>query len=588
MGLDWRTTLKTLLAQFEAKAGRSTGLHHLFVEVANNEREKIEGPSWFKPYDHPRVTGGMAQFGTWDVSVSNGLPGVNPGFREPKLHESFDESASTQVIRDGSGVIRAVAVPEKLRQGYFCGQPSEEVLSFESLANAAATTLAGSKSLHEHAFASDLVDLFRKPRGGVRYAFGEIPEAPNHFIAEGWNAGWLQFENGVLIDVPISESNPNASHWLLLLHRLGWRRVEGSGLRADRRSWNGNAEVDWEMLTQDWSQYPEEFSRQFTNFSKDSFYSVVGTKEAPLDLNLASAFALQLLLAEMSPQVLSSKEGNEAKVDYSNAQWHNLPVPVPRTISRDECQSLTQPRVGLLVATEVERQAVLRKMRPPKGKRTVVQMYVDNNSYFVGRLGLTDIVLCMTAMGSTGRDASLLVTSETIQAWDLRAVIMVGIAFGKDSAKQQIGNVLVSERVIAYEPQRVGRESNENRGSEHMARPVLLNRFRNVVGWGFKDPNGRECGIQFGPILSGEKLVDNSDFKNQLFQRYPSAIGGEMEGAGVAASAERHGREWIVVKAICDWGDGSKTKQHQSFAAAAAVDLVEHVLNQVGALDSLG
>jgi nucleoside phosphorylase len=60
-----------------------------------------------------------------------------------------------------------------------------------------------------------------------------------------------------------------------------------------------------------------------------------------------------------------------------------------------------------------------------------------------------------------------------------------------------------------------------------------------------------------------------------------------MEGAGVAASCERANCEWIVVKAICDWGDGSKTNEHQAFAAAASIDLVEHVLNQRGALDSL-
>ena len=116
---------------------------------------------------------------------------------------------------------------------------------------------------------------------------------------------------------------------------------------------------------------------------------------------------------------------------------------------------------------------------------------------------------------------------------------------------------------------------------------MLLNRFRNVLGWSFTDPNGVPSGYEVGPLLSGEKLVDNVDFKRPLFDRYPQAIGGEMEGAGVAASAERKRCEWIVVKAICDWGDGTKTSHHQAFAAASAVHLVEHVLNQVGALDAL-
>ncbi len=199
-------------------------------------------------------------------------------------------------------------------------------------------------------------------------------------------------------------------------------------------------------------------------------------------------------------------------------------------------------------------------------------------------LGSVDVVLCMTAMGSIGRDASTIVTMEVIQSWNLDAVIMSGIAFGKDATKQQIGNVLISERIISYEPQRVGAETTQDRGSQPSATPVLLNRFRNVVGWSFSSPDGRSCGFQDGPILSGEKLVDNLDLKTELFNRYPSAIGGEMEGAGFAAAAERGRCEWIVVKAICDWGDGTKVSQHQEFAAASSVDLIEHVLSQPGAL----
>jgi nucleoside phosphorylase len=226
-------------------------------------------------------------------------------------------------------------------------------------------------------------------------------------------------------------------------------------------------------------------------------------------------------------------------------------------------------------------------MRPPKNKRAVLQVYEGSNTYFLGRLGITDIVLCMTAMGSIGRDSSLIVTSEIIKFWKLPAVIMVGIAFGKDPSKQAIGNVLVSERIHSYEPQRVGPASTVYRGTDYSAKPILLNRFRNVIGWNFKAPSGHGCGKQLGAILSGEKLVDNFNFKKELFKSYPNAIGGEMEGAGVAASAEREGCEWIVVKAICDWGDGTKANEHQEFASAASVHLVEHVLNQVGALDSL-
>ncbi len=586
MALDWHDTLRTLLPQFEARAARSTGLNHLFVEVADDERDKMSGPDWFGHCSRKvELVNGTPRFDKWAYSASRGLPWISPGFREAKSDESFSDP--DRVVRDGSGVVRAVAVPMKLRQGYFCGQPCEEVSGFESLANVAAMALAGANDLHEHVFASDLSDLFRKPRGGVRYVFGEVPSAPPQFMSRGWAAGVLQFENGVVIDVPISESNPNASHWMLLLHRLGWRQMQGSGLRAQRNGWSDNVEIAFDMLTQDWSKYPEAFTQQFAGISRESYYSVLGTQDAPLDVNLASVFAIQLLLSEMSAGASSTQGGVECETDYSHEQWHNLELPPVRSVKIDECEGLFQPQIGLLVATEVERQAVLKKMRPPKNKRSVLQVHVASNTYFLGRLGITEIVLCMTEMGSSGRDASTLVTAEVIRAWKLPAVIMVGIAFGRDAVKQEIGNVLISDRIFSYEPQRVGQSSNENRGPEYSARPVLLNRFRNVVGWRFKGPNGRQCGVQTGPILSGEKLVDNAEFKKQLFERYPTAIGGEMEGSGLAAAAEREGREWIVVKAICDWGDGTKTKHHQGFAAAASVDLVEHVLNQLGALDAL-
>lgn len=396
-----------------------------------------------------------------------------------------------------------------------------------------------------------------------------------------------QFENGVLIDVPLSESIPDAGHWLLLLHRLGWRHIEGTGLRAERRAWTDNVEVALEILLADSSKYPEEFSKQFGSISKESFYSVLGTKDVPTDVNLASVFAIQLLLSGMSVNVSSSLSDSEGVTDYSGEKWATLELPVCRVVSHDESKEACQPRVGVLVATTVEREAVLKQMRPPKGRRAILQVFSGNNTCFVGRLGITDVVLCMTAMGSLGRDASTIVTTEMIDAWTLAAVVAVGIAFGKDSATQRIGNVLVSDRILPYEPERIGESTKEDRGAEILAGLVLLNRFRNAIGWSFKDPNGRECGVQTGAVLSGEKLVDNPEFKRTLLDRYPTAIGGEMEGAGVAAAAARKRCEWIVVKGICDWGDGKKTKLHQGFAAAASVNLVEHVLNQPRALDAL-
>jgi nucleoside phosphorylase len=58
-----------------------------------------------------------------------------------------------------------------------------------------------------------------------------------------------------------------------------------------------------------------------------------------------------------------------------------------------------------------------------------------------------------------------------------------------------------------------------------------------------------------------------------------------MEGAGLCAASGRLGVAWILVKSICDWGDGKKHNQHQQLAAA--VSLVHHVLSQKTVLNTI-
>jgi nucleoside phosphorylase len=84
-------------------------------------------------------------------------------------------------------------------------------------------------------------------------------------------------------------------------------------------------------------------------------------------------------------------------------------------------------------------------------------------------------------------------------------------------------------------------------------------------------------------MLSASVLVDSRAFREDLVRRHPDAFAGEMEGAGVYAAAAAGRVDWIVVKAISDWGY-DKTHDHQQEAAAAAADLLVHMV-RTGALD---
>jgi nucleoside phosphorylase len=247
--------------------------------------------------------------------------------------------------------------------------------------------------------------------------------------------------------------------------------------------------------------------------------------------------------------------------------------------------------VVIMTVTDVELNAVARLLKPYPRKTKILQVYSEQETYYLGKFGEYKTVVSKCRMGSTGEGSATLATQQALSLWNPKAIIMVGIAFGKDSTKQKIGDVLVASQIIPYELQRAGKGKITYRSSIPPSNTTLLNRFENIHGWKFTRPDSSQSEIIRGPILSGEKLIDDPVFKAKLFKQYPEAVGGEMEGAGLCAAAGREGIAWILVKSICDWGDGEKNNpdkdKHQQFAAATATSLVHYMLSQKTVLDGI-
>ncbi len=263
-------------------------------------------------------------------------------------------------------------------------------------------------------------------------------------------------------------------------------------------------------------------------------------------------------------------------------------VPEPGSATKEERpasgQALTCD-VLLVTATPVEAKAV-QDICQEQLQRSFTRHFLGPKTYFgLGSIGGARTFLVQSEMGASGPSGSLLTVQEGIQALSPSAVIMVGVAFGMKPKKQQIGDILVSRQLLGYELQRVERDANGlirniPRGDRPQASGRLLDRLRT----GAFD-NWQGAPVHFGLILSGEKLVDHPDFLEYLREIEPEAIGGEMEGAGLYAAAYHNGVDWIMVKAICDWADGKKSRnkdQNQQTAARNAVGFVFHVLQQGG------
>ncbi len=471
--MGWRESLETLQKQFEAQAARSRGLHHLMVEVADDERDRMAGPEWFV---RERKLGSAAadafrRAEPWFIVQSSGLPGIHPRYSEVRMNESLDGIRDDRIVRDGSGNPRAIFEPMRLRHSYLCGD-SNALKGFQSLAEATSRTLVGVSELEESELAGDVADLFRNPHGGIRYVFGSVIDPPRVFVARGWQAGSLVYPEGVLIDLPIAESTPSDQHWLLLLHRLAWRRIPGSPLQGERLAWHQNTTVPYEWIVEREfdAGFPEQWKERFAQIPTTSYYSILGTQEHPMDVHLASAFAIGLLLSAKAKSAGGTKLSS-IKADYSKEVWYGLPMPsliVPASKAA-ELKRQWKPKVVLLTATPTERDTVLKHLQPLPDTAGVIRLFHQNNAFFLGCLGNQAIVLCMCSMGASGRDSAQIVTAEVLRFWKPAALTMVGIAFGRDSERQKIGDVLISERIIAYEPERVGSKSTISRGQEFLA-----------------------------------------------------------------------------------------------------------------------
>jgi WD40 repeat protein/nucleoside phosphorylase len=240
--------------------------------------------------------------------------------------------------------------------------------------------------------------------------------------------------------------------------------------------------------------------------------------------------------------------------------------------------------VLLVTVTQVEGRTVLDLFAQATGS-TPRRFFIDQKAYFdLGSIAGTHVVMVQSEMGEGGPGGSLLVVNEGIRSLAPGAVIMVGIAFGLDTKKLTIGDILVSRQLLGYELQKVatdkyGQAKIFQRGDCPQASIKLLDRFRS----GSLDWQGAR--VEFGLILSGSKLLDNRRVRDELLSLAPEAIGGEMEGNGLYAAAQLHKVDWILVKAICDLADGHKANNeagNQKLAAENAVKFTLHVLRQGG------
>lgn len=245
----------------------------------------------------------------------------------------------------------------------------------------------------------------------------------------------------------------------------------------------------------------------------------------------------------------------------------------------------------------------------------------DTNQYALGQIGHHMVVAACLPAGEYGTVTAATVASGMKSSFTIRFCLLVGIGGGvPGNSDVRLGDVVVSlptgtySGVIQYD---LGKETGsvfERTGSLRGPSHVLTNAISalqsdpdlrsNPLGPGLQKiaadmPDychpGKELDmlhrhgkrierltaepvVHYGLIASGNRLIKDSAFRDQLASEHP-VLCFEMEAAGVLKSFDS-----LVIRGICDYCDKDKNDVWQNYASAAAASYAKVLLSAMASV----
>ncbi|MEV0165866.1 phosphorylase family protein [Nonomuraea fuscirosea] len=235
--------------------------------------------------------------------------------------------------------------------------------------------------------------------------------------------------------------------------------------------------------------------------------------------------------------------------------------------------------VLIMVATTEERQAVITAVTGVTQAKPVRRHLGPHTAFELGVVSRARVLVAQTQAGTVAPGGAGFGAQELIERLNPDYLLLTGICYGLREKEQQLGDVLVCtqlrvmdhKKIVEYEP---GQPVEIMRGDRVAPSVTLLDRCLHAR------LEQDEPKVHFGPLLSGNVLLNSPMIRARLKAAEPDGIGGEMEGLGVYGAAARKKVEWIVVKAICDWGMGKTDDWHEAAARNAAEFVVDVLRNQ--------
>ena len=213
-------------------------------------------------------------------------------------------------------------------------------------------------------------------------------------------------------------------------------------------------------------------------------------------------------------------------------------------------------------------------------------------TYYVGKYGTCPAAIRKIPQGFAVYDNRNAVVMMAEQCFpNLGAIISVGAACGIKK-KAQICDVLVSSKIINYDYD-ITMDSCVQRGEAISLSSPVIKLFTQPVQWPgdeikrYLEVNTQQMpNVKCGVILSGSYPIADSA-KQSLLSIADEIIGIEINGANLFVLNQPATVNTVIVKGVCDFGDGMHIDMHRPTAALLAADLVHKGLSHSQALEIL-
>ena len=261
-----------------------------------------------------------------------------------------------------------------------------------------------------------------------------------------------------------------------------------------------------------------------------------------------------------------------------------VPIPLPENTRDEVLQSITV----LLVSTNVNETLAIRSYLQSLDSHEAIYRFNQDGKpfiYYIGKYGS-----CPAAVTSVSPGFEVHISTLANQCFpNLCAIVSVGVACGIEG-KVEMCDVLVSSQVVNYD--NVPPDDQIPKEKPFSVSPWLKMLFSQPAHWpdyaiwerltknGIPMPN-----VMSGVILSGP----TNHFDDPAMNSIVTNLSGEVIGIEMqkAYHFTKDTVNAIIVKAVCDFGDGKNNEQYQPTAALLAAHLVHVCLSDHQASEKL-